>query len=170
MYSEQSDKVSTEEIVRFLDRLSARDGAESSLRMTTLPVAGNIVAVILSRQEAPRIVGLLDDEGIAPSIQRDGKIFVDSGIGDWIGFYDWLRDPSGRIIGVRQWVDEPSVALFSEKFVGVEANAAHGVLLAFFGQSRNVDEVASCNQDFGNNRLLLAGDAVALTFSTGAMK
>jgi hypothetical protein len=99
-----------------------------------------------------------------------GRTYVDSGIGDWIGFFDWLRDSSGLIIGVRQWVDEPSKVLFSGQFFGVEADEKQRMLCAYFGSSREVDEVTSCNQDFGNNRLLVAGDSIALTFGTGAMK
>jgi hypothetical protein len=138
--------------------------------MNGISSSSDVVAIILSKQEVPRVVRLSEAESVAPSVNLTGQTYVDSGIGDWIGFFDWLRDSSGQIIGVRQWVDEPSKVLFSEQFFGVESDEKRRVLCAYFGSSREVDEVASCNQDFGNNRLLVAGDSIALTFGTGAMK
>lgn len=43
-------------------------------------------------------------------------------------------------------------------------DARHRVLVAFFGTAREFDEAKSCDQDFGDNRLLVADDAVAITF------
>jgi hypothetical protein len=138
--------------------------------MNAISTSSDVVAIILSKQEVPRVAVLSKAESVASSVNLAGQSYFDSGIGDWIGFFDWLRESSGRIIGVRQWVDEPSKVLYSGQFFGVELDEKKRVLCAYFGSSREVDEVASCDQDFGNNRLLVAGDSIALTFGTGAMQ
>ena len=127
-------------------------------------VSSEFLAVVLSTHGVPRIINLSAAEEVAPSVRLAEADYLDSGAGDWLGFYDWLRNSQGEVIGVQQWVDDASTFPFSTKFGGVEANVKHGVLRIFFGQSREVDEATSCDQDFGHNRLLLSGESVALTF------
>ncbi|RZJ09888.1 MAG: hypothetical protein EOP39_10170 [Rubrivivax sp.] len=90
--------------------------------------------------------------------------YVDSGAGDWLGFYDWLFNPQGELIGVQQWIDDVSTFPFSTEFMGVETDLNRQVVRIFFGQSREVEEANSASQDFGENRLLTSGASVALTF------
>jgi hypothetical protein len=90
--------------------------------------------------------------------------YVDSGAGDWLGFYGWLRSPTREVIGVQQSIDDTSAFPFSTTFEGVGASVKRGVLRIYFGHRRDVDEANSCDQDFGRNRLLVAGKSVALTF------
>ncbi|WP_143029305.1 hypothetical protein [Rhodoferax sp. OV413] len=132
--------------------------------MNNIDVSSEFLAVVLYQHDAPRVMKLTAAEAVAPSIRLGEADYLDSGAGDWLGFYDWLRNHQGEVIGVQQWVDETSTFPFSTRFGGVEANVKHGVLRIFFGQSREVDEENSCDQDFGSNRLLVTGESVALTF------
>ena len=132
--------------------------------MSNNDVSSEFLAVILAQQDAPRVMNLTAAEAVASSIRLAEADYIDSGAGAWLGFFDWLRNHQGKVIGVQQWVDETSTFPFSTKFDGVEANVKRGVLRIFFGQSREVDEENSCDQDFGNNRLLVNGESVALTF------
>ena len=132
--------------------------------MSDIDDSSGFLAVVLSTHGVPRVINLSAAEEVAPSIRLAEADYLDSGAGDWLGFYDWLRNPQGEVIGVQQWIDEASTFPFSTEFGGVEANAKHGVLRIFFGHSREVDEANSCDQDFGHNRLLVAGESVALTF------
>ena len=136
--------------------------------MKTCPTPNSVVAVLLSAREMPQLVELSEEDRTASNIELRGKAFADTGAGDWLGFYDWLRNSEGQIIGVRQYIDDRSVFPFSRKFEGVETDAAHGVVCVFFGQSREFDEAASCDQDFGDNRLLANGEEVALTFNASS--
>ncbi len=132
--------------------------------MNDFDVSSGFLAVILSPYGAPRIMKLSATELVAPSVRLADVDYVDSGAGDWLGFYDWLRSPRGEVIGVQQWIDDASAFPFSAKFEGVEASVKRDVLRVYFGQSRDVDEANSCDQDFGRNRLLVAGESVVLTF------
>jgi hypothetical protein len=132
--------------------------------MSNIDVSSEFWAVVLSPHCMPRVMNLSAAEEVAPSVRLAEADFLDSGAGDWVGFYDWLRNPRGEVIGVQQWIDEASAFPFSTKFEGVEANVKHGVLRIYFGQTHEVDEANSCDQDFGHNRLLVAGESVALTF------
>ena len=132
--------------------------------MSDIDVSSEFLAVLLSPLGVPRVMKLSAAEVVAPGIRLAEADYLDSGAGDWLGFYDWLRNLQGEVIGVRQWIDEVSTFPFSTKFEGVEASGKHGFLRIFFGQSREVDEANSCDQDFGHNRLLVAGESVALTF------
>lgn len=131
------------------------------------PASNKLVAVILSPRDLPRLVELNEEERVACRIQLDGKTFSGTGAGGWLGFYDWLRTSEGKIIGVRQYVDDRSIFPFSRTFQGVKTHAGFEVCV-FFGQSREFDETVSCDQDFGDNYLLTAGDEIALTFNAPA--
>ncbi len=133
--------------------------------MSDVDASTKFLAVVVSPQRLPNVVELSDSEVVAPSVRIVETSFADSGAGDWLGFYDWLRSPQGNVIGVRQWIDEFSTFSFLKQYQGVEYDLVHRVVHIFFGQTREVDEVNSCDQDFGSNRLLIAGDSVALTFN-----
>ena len=141
------------------------DGTPNQAERAARAVAPGYVAVILSEQSVPRLVDIAAADVDAPAVRLAGKDHVDAGAGDWLGFYDWLRDRAGRVIGVQQWLFEPSTYPFAKAFAGVDADSHSGCVRIFFGQSRDVDEAASCDQDFGSNRLLVANDSIALTFN-----
>jgi hypothetical protein len=127
--------------------------------------SSEFLAVVLSSHELPSVVKLSAVEATAPSICLAGTDYLDSGAGDWLGFYDWLRNPQGVIIGVQQWIDEIPTFPFAKRFDGVEANMARGVLRIFFAQTREVEEKFPQDQDFGGNRLLVNGESVVLTYN-----
>ena len=138
--------------------------------MKAVSETSNVVAAVLAANELPHLIELSQEECAASTIQLAGKAFADVGAGNWLGFYDWLRNSAGEVIGVRQYVDDQSTFPLARDFKGVEKDVKRGVVLIFFGQSREFDEVASCDQDFGDNRLLSAGDEIALTFSAHNLK
>ena len=123
------------------------------------------VAVILSARQGPRLVQISAADAIAATVRLAGVDYVDSGAGDWLGFYDWLRDRASQVIGVQQWIDTISTYPFSKEFAGLEADQRNARVRIFFGPCREVDENLSCDQDFGSNRLLIAEDSIALTFN-----
>lgn len=132
--------------------------------MNDFDVSSAFLAVVLSPSVAPRIMTLSAVEAVAPIVRLADADYVDSGAGDWLGFYDWLRSCQGKVMGVQQWIDDASAFPFPTKLEGVDADCKRGVLRIYFGHSRDVDEANSCDQDFGHNRLLVAGESVALTF------
>jgi hypothetical protein len=126
------------------------------------------VAVVLSEQQPPRLLGLSEvpQHGIA----LDGVRFEDSGLGDWLGFYDWLRTSGGDILGVRLWIDEDSPkidALGNCMDVHITVDKSHA--LVFFGAEREFDPAASNDQDFGGNRLFVGQSGYVLTFNSPAL-
>lgn len=132
--------------------------------MTDSDPHSQLLAVILSPNRPPGVTTLSDAEGVAERIRLAEEDYVDSGAGDWLGFYDWLFNPQGELIGVQQWIDDVSTFPFSTEFMGVETDLNRQVVRIFFGQSREVEEANSASQDFGENRLLTSGASVALTF------
>ena len=48
----------------------------------------------------PRLTLVLANECADDEVQTR---YGDKGCGDWTGFYDWLRDSDGNILGVRYW-------------------------------------------------------------------
>ena len=125
--------------------------------------ARSTVAVVLSPHALPKLYPLAEEP--EEEMDLDGQKFKDSGLGDWQGFYDWLRTSSGKVIGVQQWLDEPHVhvgALARCRNVVLPSHQAS--LLIFFENERAFNTELSNDQDFGSNRLLLGQDAFALTF------
>jgi hypothetical protein len=124
----------------------------------------SIVAALVSENAAPKLVPLSGNR--APSrVLVDESEFLEVATSDWLGFYDWLRSPDGRIIGVRQYFDEPGVFPWERVFLGVEGTGVpKNELLVYFGSERNFEPARSCDQSFGNNRLLMAGERALITF------
>jgi hypothetical protein len=67
-----------------------------------------VTVVCLPKLQPAYLVESATIEG--SSIEMGGTTFRDSGAGDWLGFYDWLRTSDNEVIGVRQYVDpDPKV-------------------------------------------------------------
>jgi hypothetical protein len=93
-------------------------------------------------------------------------LFRDSGLGDWLGFYDWLRTRSGEVIGVRLWVDDANEQIrATAACAGVTAERDFFPLTIYLGEPREFEEELSCDQDFGSNMLLVSPNAFAMTFN-----
>lgn len=101
------------------------------------------------------------------SIRLATRTYLDRGGGDFIGFYDWLRDSFGRVIGVRETFGagfESLVNLIPDRDFLVKTNHPPCVEV-FFGRAREYDEGESADQDFLMNLLLVSSDGeVVLTF------
>lgn len=126
--------------------------------------AGGKVAVVMSTSERPRVHAISDTLGSELALGED--LFRDAGVGDWLGFYDWLRTRSGEVIGVRLWVDEANEQLRAAgSCAGVVAGRDCFPLAIYFGESREFEDELSCDQDFGSNMLLVSANAFAMTFN-----
>lgn len=91
----------------------------------------------------------------------------DSGLGDWLGFYDILRDASNRPIGLRFWPFEDAskmlVSIPPSPQIRVEEGGA--ALCLLFGVFDQWSEERSGDQLFDESRLLTQpNNEVALLF------
>lgn len=122
------------------------------------------VAVILSRSEGPQVLAIPDELG--SELVLESERFRDSGSGDWLGFYDWLRAKSGEVIGVRLWVDDVNPQMRAAgQCVGVVTAESCFPFLIYLGAEREFEDEQSCDQDFGGNRLMVSSNKFVLTFN-----
>lgn len=101
----------------------------------------------------------------------DGRLFRNTGIGDLTGFYDWLRDAAGSVLGVRYWLNSET-----EFMVGHTAGKSyvHADLSCYieiyFSESRAVDAQLSGDQDFLYDAVFQSKDgAYAIGFGMGGL-
>lgn len=91
---------------------------------------------------------------------------------DWLGFYDWLRETSDKIIGVRfapfRELYYILHALVRFSFAVVDWDS-HSVEI-FFSNARYFEPKLSVNQDFGENRILRSREnEYAITFGISCL-
>jgi hypothetical protein len=102
------------------------------------------------------------------SFTYDNITFRDQGFGDFTGFYDWLRNSDGEIIGVR-YLPVDGLEFLGHALVHlpyVEVNEQIRSIEFYFTDDRGVDESVSDDQDFGSNRLFKSQDGVfAISFN-----
>ena len=101
------------------------------------------------------------------SFTYDNTTFRNQGFGDFTGFYDWLRNKDGEVIGVRYLpVDELKFlwhALANLPYVKV--NQKIKSIEFYFSNDRTVDESVSDDQDFGSNSVYKSDDGIfAISF------
>lgn len=131
--------------------------------------ANATVAVVVSISEQPRIHIICG--ALGPEVVLDEEVFQDAGLGDWLGFYDWLRTKSGEVIGVRLWIDEPSEqARTLSRCAGVVTGEHGSPLVIYLSNARDAEDSMSDDQDFGCNMLLLGADKFALTFNAPRLR
>lgn len=124
-----------------------------------------VQVVILSEDKRPRLEEMKIPEDVSSPIVLDGDTFTDSGNGEWLGFYDWLRDHDGFVIGVRQKIDEEIQSFpFGADFQGTDMDKSRRLVTIYFYESTNYDEGLSCDQEFGNNRLYFGARSILITF------
>ncbi|WMW80084.1 hypothetical protein RF679_15735 [Undibacterium cyanobacteriorum] len=120
--------------------------------------------VVLTRDAPPKVTSI--EEVPEAMIQVDDSNLNDAGLGDWLGFYDWLRNRSKTVIGVRIWLDEDNAHISA---IGECMNAVVPIvgreLSIFFGADREFDKSLSDDQDFGGNKLFVGASMYALTFN-----
>ncbi|HKP03478.1 MAG TPA: hypothetical protein VJU77_08980 [Chthoniobacterales bacterium] len=90
---------------------------------------------------------------------------VDSKLGDWTGFYDWLRTDTGAIVGVRYWPFEKTEFLVRPAVASSDIVVdPRGALLVFFGREEHFDDKLSDDQAFEESRVLLFSGRHILLF------
>lgn len=96
----------------------------------------------------------LTDQCPVGRLRIGDRDYVDSGFGDWTGFYDWLRDFNGRIVGVRYWPFEETTFLIDLLCNrGYIVPGEKSYLEIYFTKNRKVDRRKSDDQDFGSNKI-----------------
>ena len=106
---------------------------------------------------------------IDKSIDRDWR---DSGLGDWLGFYDVLRNESGHPQGVRFWPFEDAAKLISrlEASSNVRFGDAGNSICLLFRPDAEWVESRSGDQWMEEARLLLGpSGSLALLFGFDVM-
>ena len=103
---------------------------------------------------------------VGQTIAIGGKRFKDSGLGDWVGFYDWLRTMSGVIVGVRTWLlDDPGVEEIRRQLGKNSAVQLCGKeVRVFFSDDREFDDSKSADQGFGIHKVMSSDGLLALTY------
>lgn len=90
------------------------------------------------------------------SFTEGSQCFLDQTGEDFIGFYDWIRDSSGHVLGVRQTLSEEfdkiAAQLPTPSYVRHERDPIR--LEFYFSDERDYDPTQSSDQDFLMNRLL----------------
>jgi hypothetical protein len=95
------------------------------------------------------------------------------GYGDWTGFYDWLRQRKGGVIGVRFTPAIEEVEFLPKELGGlnyVSVTPARTSIEIFFTTARDFDAHLSCDQDFGENKVFASHDRqYAISFGTAKL-
>lgn len=104
------------------------------------------------------------------SFTVNNTVFKDVGYGDFLGFYDWLRNTQQRVVGVRHHVfDEFKLPFgrFKElPYAEVFEYPKVFSLSLYFGADRDIEEQSSDDQCFTDNRVYRSElDEYAISFS-----
>jgi len=81
----------------------------------------------------------------------------------FLGFYDWLRDRTGKVVGFRLWIGAKSLEL--AKLIPQRLYLlwdSQDVFRVMFAACEDIDEDASMEQDFGHIRAFGSSDGVLL--------
>lgn len=94
--------------------------------------------------------------------------YEDQGFGDFTGFYDWLRNSKGSVIGVR-YLPAHELEFFCNAVAHlpyVEIDWQIKSIALYFSDDRSIDESTSNDQEFGDNKLFKsASGRFALSFN-----
>ena len=91
---------------------------------------------------------------MSPSLPFNGfslgtTSYRDFGLGEWTGFYDWLRKEDDHIIGVRYWlnggVEDMVSQVASLSYLRIDPGR---YIEIYFSDSRQIDRTRSVDQDF----------------------
>lgn len=79
----------------------------------------------------------------------DGKEYRDAALGEWTGFYDWLRNPNGVLLGVRYWLNEGTERLVQQAHVldYVRVDPSRFIEI-YFSDRRDIEPKLSADQEF----------------------
>jgi hypothetical protein len=96
--------------------------------------------------------------------------YRDAGYGNMLGFYDWLRGPSGELRGVRCWDDlgeDEALSQALERLPYVRRCAGVNFQILFHGDWGDLDETKGDDQGFLMAKPYVAMDgAFAILFGT----
>ena len=75
--------------------------------------------------------------------------YRNAGFGNWTGFYDWLRDSEGELLGVRYWPEQDTKFFvdYTKPFDYVEAASSRHIEI-YFSERRSFEAKLSCDQEF----------------------
>jgi hypothetical protein len=106
------------------------------------------------------------------SFRVDDMTYRDSGLGDWTGFYDWLRNPAEQVVGVRYWPADPHEALFAAaRRLCYSHIEPAGALELRFSEAESINPQSSNDQEFLYDAVFrsTAGEW-AIAFDTAALE
>jgi hypothetical protein len=126
-----------------------------------------LIAILGSELELAMVDGPLSS-----GFTQGDCFYRDAGQGDFTGFYDWLRDTAGRLLGLKYWiyrdVDFHREVLASLPYV--ELPDGEPSVEIFFSAERGYDAAKSDDQSFADNALFRSEDGEwAVTFSVYAL-
>jgi len=90
----------------------------------------------------------------------DGRRFQDKNYDGVTDFSDWLRNPTGRVIGVRFWPYEEMRFLSDQlgQFSYVAVTEQGKQVAIYLSDDRQVDEEKSADQNFATNKVYSTDD------------
>lgn len=97
--------------------------------------------------------------------------YRDAGLGDWTGFYDWLRHVNGELIGIRYSPLADNRELFEAalELSYTRSDGSNGLEI-YFDSSSVADESQSCDQEFQYDAVFRSADGGwAIAFDTVAL-
>ncbi len=88
-----------------------------------------------------------------------GKEYRDVGLGEWTGFYDWLRAADGSLLGVRYWLNASTefLATYTASLSYVIVDPSRSIEV-YFSDRRALEPKLSCDQAFLYDAVFRAGD------------
>jgi hypothetical protein len=100
------------------------------------------------------------------SIALNGQTYKPVGPA-WSGFYDWLRDSSSRLLGVRYHPCEQTAFVLKQAAgLNYAQLGSHGDVSLFFSNQRSFDPKRSADQDFLYDQVFVANDgSAAISFA-----
>lgn len=132
--------------------------------MVTTPKGEFLVIVF-----RPELTLALSEAQPAEGVSIEGVSYRATSTGDFTGFYDWLRDRSGKIIGLRYWPgSEGKLPLHTLNHLPYVRVPPGGTCIeVYFSQKRETDESRSDDQAFGGNSHFLSDSGeLAICFET----
>lgn len=101
-----------------------------------------------------------------------GTTYVDVGLGDWTGFYDWLRRSDGAVVGVRYWPAIHNESLFdAARSLTYATIGSAGSLEIMFSPTDVIDAQRSGDQELLYDAVFRSREGEwAIAFDTTALR
>ena len=133
-------------------------------------IVGNTTLIVLVGPQPP----MAKLVGAAPTgaLPLNGLDFAEIVLGprDFIGFYDFVRTPEGRIVGLQFILTDAwaQLATLVAGFSKVEVFTSH-IFRIVFEDADQVDESASSDQDFGTTRVFIGPLGLAISVDASVL-